>query len=180
MESETSNTPLPLPAPVQSAGVLPYASTPDPPLYASFGSRLGAWFIDLLILMGIRFVVTIVLGLIMMAVESGGFRSEMTDVVLGWIAILVLYGVGWAYYAFSETSSKQVTLGKSAMGLQVEDVDGGPATLMQVSMRFFMRLVSTLLLGIGFLLPLFTSRHQALHDIAANCVVTQRKGPLPK
>jgi hypothetical protein len=40
--------------------------------------------------------------------------------------------------------------------------------------RFFLRLISAALLGFGFLMAAFTRRRQALHDIAANCIITVR------
>ena len=38
--------------------------------------------------------------------------------------------------------------------------------------------LSALIFGIGFLMPLFTARRQALHDLAANTIVTV-KPPAP-
>jgi uncharacterized RDD family membrane protein YckC len=40
--------------------------------------------------------------------------------------------------------------------------------------RFFLRIISALPLGLGFLYMLLNRRGQTLHDIAANCVVIRQ------
>lgn len=141
--------------------------------YASFGARVGAWFIDGVVLGCVRLLMFFALGLFFILVEG----TEIDRILDEWasaLILLALYLVAYPYFALLEASPWQATVGKLAMGIRVEDIDGGRATFIQTSARFFGRIASALILGIGFLCPLFTGRRQALHDIGANTIVTQR------
>jgi uncharacterized RDD family membrane protein YckC len=142
--------------------------------FASFGQRMLAWLIDGAVLLAVRLGVVLVLGLVALGIERAGLETETVKVVGGWVVLALLYLCAWPYYALLEAGQGQGTLGKRAVGIQVEDVEGGRATLAQTSVRFFLRPLSAVILGIGFLMAAFTRRRQAMHDIGANCVVTVR------
>ena len=151
---------------------LPYSAPSEATCYASFGRRMVAWMIDVCILTAVRFTLFGVMGGVAIWVENAGLDSDNTKVTLVFTLIALLYLCAWPYYALLEGSARQGTVGKLAMGIRVEDIEGGCATRVQTSVRFFLRLVSALLLGCGFLMAAFTRRRQALHDIGANCIVT--------
>ena len=156
--------------------VLPYGApgAVAGPVFASFGQRLLAWLLDWVILGGVRLALATVLGLVANAIVATGMETEAVQVGGGLVVFASMYLCGWAYYAFFEASSAQATPGKRVVGIRVEDVEGGRATLVQTSVRFFCRLFSVLSFGFGFLMVAFTRRRQALHDIAANCILTVR------
>jgi uncharacterized RDD family membrane protein YckC len=79
--------------------------------------------------------------------------------------------LAWAYFALLESSPAQGTAGKMALGLRVCDVHGDPITFWRASLRHVLKGLSTLLLFSGWLLPMFTPRKQALHDLLAGTVV---------
>jgi uncharacterized RDD family membrane protein YckC len=149
-----------------------YASPAEAPAYAGFTRRLMAWFIDVAVLTVIRLAVLTMFGLLANLADRSGRLTDEVKTAAGLTFLASLYLCAWPYYAAMESSSAQGTLGKRAMGIRVEDVDGGRATFVQTSVRFFLRLVSALTLGFGFLMIAFTRRRQALHDIAANTIVT--------
>jgi uncharacterized RDD family membrane protein YckC len=95
--------------------------------------------------------------------------------------LLTVAGVlgGWLYYALMESSQHQATIGKRRLGICVTDANGRRISFARASGRFWSRLLSAIPLGIGFLLPRFTKRKQALHDLVAGCVVI-RKCDVPK
>ena len=63
-----------------------------------------------------------------------------------------------------ESSSKQATLGKMAMGLKVTDLDGQRIGLVKAINRNLGKIISYVLLGIGFFMAGFTKKKQGLQD----------------
>jgi len=87
-------------------------------------------------------------------------------------AVLAAFSVGWLYYALLESSGKQATLGKLIMGLCVVDTHGGTISFVQASKRFLAKILSGIILCIGFL-PIFGQK-QTLHDRMSGCRVVKQ------
>ena len=87
------------------------------------------------------------------------------------IVNLVIY---WLYYALMESSAKQATVGKMAMGIKVTDMDGNRIDFMKATLRFIGRVISGIILLIGYIMAAFTEKKQALHDIIASTVVVKK------
>jgi uncharacterized RDD family membrane protein YckC len=86
-------------------------------------------------------------------------------------ALLVLV-IRWAYFAYMESSPRQATFGKAALGLMVIDEGGHRISFARATGRWLAKLLSWASLGIGFYLIGFTEKKQGLHDIIADtCVV---------
>ena len=86
----------------------------------------------------------------------------------------ILFSLAWLYFAVMESSKYQGTLGKLALGLRVTDLDGKKITFWRASLRFFFKFFSRLLLGVGFLMMLFTKKRQCLHDFLASAIVVKK------
>ena len=82
--------------------------------------------------------------------------------------------LSWIYYASLESSTWQATIGKKILGLKVTDLAGNRISFARASGRFFGKILSGMILGIGFLMAGFTQRKQALHDILAGCLVLRQ------
>ncbi|NVB39524.1 RDD family protein [Pseudenhygromyxa sp. WMMC2535] len=82
--------------------------------------------------------------------------------------------VSWLYFASQESSGWMATVGKRLMGLVVQGVDGRQLSFGRASLRWAARWLSSLAMGLGYLLALFNERRQTLHDLIAGTVVTQR------
>jgi len=134
-------------------------------IYAGFWLRLVAYIIDIIVLMGASFVLGLFLGII--APDIVGLESEGVWNVLG-------IGIAWIYYASMESSSKQATLGKMALGLKVTDLEKKPISFGKATGRFFGKILSVIILGIGFLMIAFTEKKQGLHDQLAGCLVLKK------
>jgi uncharacterized RDD family membrane protein YckC len=80
----------------------------------------------------------------------------------------------WLYFAILESSAWQATIGKKALGLEVTDLDGNRISFGRATGRFFGKILSGLILGIGFLMAGFTEKKQALHDILAGTLVIRK------
>ena len=65
----------------------------------------------------------------------------------------------------------QGTLGKKALGMIVTDLDGGRIGFGRATGRYFAKILSALILGIGFIMVAFTQRKQGLHDLIASTLV---------
>ena len=84
--------------------------------------------------------------------------------------------LGWVYYALMESSVKQATLGKMAIGIVVTDLDGKRISFARATGRHFAKIISGFTLLIGFIMAGFTQKKQALHDIIADCLVIKKSG----
>ncbi len=60
------------------------------------------------------------------------------------------------------------------MGIVVIGLDGQRISFLRATGRYFAKILSALILFIGFLMVAFTARKQALHDIIANTLVVVR------
>jgi len=80
----------------------------------------------------------------------------------------------WLYFALLESSEWRGTLGKKALGLEVTDLNGNRIDFARASGRFFAKILSTLILFIGYMMAGFTEKKQALHDILAGCLVIRK------
>jgi uncharacterized RDD family membrane protein YckC len=77
----------------------------------------------------------------------------------------------WLYFAAFESSRWQATPGKKVLGLRVTDLEGKRLSFIRASGRYFGKIISWLLLGLGFVMAGFTEKKQALHDMLASCLV---------
>jgi uncharacterized RDD family membrane protein YckC len=87
------------------------------------------------------------------------------------IAIIVLM----IYWMLMEASRYQASIGKLAVGLKVTDEAGQPLTLPRAVARNLLKIVSMLILGIGFLMAGWTRRKQALHDKLGDCYLVRSR-----
>ena len=77
------------------------------------------------------------------------------------------------YWGLMHASARQATFGKSLLGMKVTDMDGGRLSIPRSLVREVAKIVSGLILLIGFVMAAFTGRKQALHDMIASTVVVR-------
>ena len=58
--------------------------------------------------------------------------------------------------------------------MKVTDLSGQRVTFSRATARLFGKIVSYLPLGFGFVMPIFSKRKQALHDMMAGTLVVRR------
>ncbi|KAF1710810.1 RDD family protein [Pseudoxanthomonas sacheonensis] len=149
-------------------------------VYAGFWKRVAAYMIDAMVI-GIA---TQIVQLVVMGVFFGLSASSMSNPETmfasgtGILFVLALYVVplamNAAYYAAFHASSKQATLGKMAVGIKVVRTDGTRISLARGVGRFFGTILSSLTIGIGFLMAAFTERKQGLHDMICDTLVVDK------
>ena len=132
--------------------------------YAGFGLRLVALIIDIIFSWIIMIPIVIII-----------FFSDISIQDLDSVNQIILQIVLWLYYAISESSTWQATLGKKIVGIHVESIDGNRISFSNASGRYFGKIISSIILFIGYFMALWTDKKQTLHDQMANCVVVKNK-----
>ncbi len=155
--------------------------------YAGFWLRFVAYIIDYVILYVINLIILApIMGLIGVGVASSSFdmasmtegdivtmiKTIMMAVVAGSIVLMV---VNILYYTLMEASKFQGTVGKIALGLKVTDANGGKLDIVKALLRNVGKIVSGLILMIGYIMAGFTEKKQALHDMFVGALVVKKK-----
>jgi uncharacterized RDD family membrane protein YckC len=168
----------------QPGGTVGYY-TPQPQIaYGGFWLRFVATFIDGLIIGVPIFVIVFFAVLATTDVSGRGNNFNNNNFVGGGvqlIAILAMMPVQWLYSALMESSSKQATLGKMAVGLKVTDLNGNPIGFGRATGRFFAKFLTSNIPLLGTILVIVSAimigagqRKQGIHDhIASTLVLTK-------
>lgn len=140
--------------------------------YAGFWIRVAAYLIDYLVLLVAQFVIYSVLGLSVFGATSlDPEANEVFTTGFGMIAYAVVIIGSIAYFVIMESSSKQGTLGKIAVGIIVTDTDGNRISAARALGRYFAKILSGIILLIGYIMVAFTERKQGLHDMICSTLV---------
>ena len=145
-------------------------------VYAGFWWRFLAYLIDAIILSIGYWLVAFVFGF------NGWLflGSDYKYWAAAGVTLVVIYSVlsfiaPWLYYALMESSKFQGTIGKWALKIRVVDEDGKKITFSRATGRYFAKILSSLTLGIGYIMVAFTERKQGLHDILARTIILKSK-----
>lgn len=92
-------------------------------------------------------------------------------------SFLISFVAQWLYFALLESSKMQATVGKLAIGLIVTDLNGQRISFGRATGRYFAKILSGLILLIGYIMVAFTQRKQGLHDMIANTLVYKTRDP---
>jgi uncharacterized RDD family membrane protein YckC len=155
--------------------------------YAGFWRRLGAFAIDLVIVLVGWVVITIFIGALLAIALISTSGSAPTDAVIVQVAsVVILLVLTWLYFAGLESSAWQATVGKRITRLMVTDMSGRRLSFWRATARYFAKILSTLPIMIGYIVAAFTPHKQALHDMVARTLVVKKGGsrtaevPLPQ
>lgn len=125
--------------------------------YAGFWARVAAFIIDALILMVPKLLITFLID--GRFFNASGFTNVITLVV------------DWLYFAGLESGANQATLGKRVLDIAVVDVHGNRISFWRATGRYFSKILSAIILLIGFIMVGFDTRKQGLHDKIADTFV---------
>ena len=142
---------------MESSPVTPPASATGPSgPRASFGQRLGAYLIDVIL-------IGIVIGILTVILKTPGY--------------FIGIAIGLAYFIYFEGSPSGQTLGKQALGIRVIDYStGGPLGYGKSFLRYVGRIASGAICALGYLWMLWDDAKQTWHDKAAGSVVVKLQG----
>jgi uncharacterized RDD family membrane protein YckC len=149
--------------------------------YAGFWWRFLAYLIDSLILSFVSWILLIpllaIFGISIYSIQESGMDIEENPALIGSLVfiyvliIMVSIAVNWLYFALLESSKLQGTVGKMALRIKVTDYAGNRINFARATGRYFGKILSSMVLMIGYIMAGFTERKQALHDILARCYV---------
>lgn len=132
-------------------------------LRAGFWKRVAAYLLDYVILFVAIFLFFVIAG--MMGIISPD-AAESSGTGIGILAF-------WLYFALQESGQHQATIGKRALAIKVVTLAGKAPSFWRGTGRHFAKILSGLLLCIGYLMCIFTAKKQCLHDIMADCLVVR-------
>jgi uncharacterized RDD family membrane protein YckC len=152
--------------------------------YAGFWKRFAARIIDLVIVG----VVTSAIGLaiaygsgwsgvfVWRVFGAGGGPETISGGVMAatWVVTLLL---NWLYFTLLESSGRQATVGKMALGIVVTDLNDARISFAKANARFWSQVLLGLVwlvLVVGYIMAGFTEKKQALHDLVASTLVVNR------
>jgi len=127
--------------------------------YAGFWIRTAAYIID-----------SIVVGLVAFAI--GFVLGDLQAEAIGTVINLL---IGVCYFALMESSTYQATVGKMAVGIKVGDHDGDAISVSNAIGRYFAKILSAIVLCIGFMMVGWDEKKQGMHDKLANTYVFYRR-----
>ena len=168
-------------SPVAAAGTAAYPAITQ---YAGFWRRFAAALIDGLIMSAVQWVIQLILtgvGVIDMNDLISDFEANPDSVDFGqflaviWLLSGVMFIVQMLYFTIMESSAKQATLGKMVLGIVVTDYEGRRISFARALGRNMAKIISSLILLIGYFMIAFTEKKQGAHDIMASCLVVVKK-----
>lgn len=159
-------------SPVWQPAAVSYAAPVSAVRYGGFWIRFVAALIDgilvELVVLPVGALIGGMIGLAGSATNMPGIGIHLVSGIAGATLGLV---ANWIYEAAMESSSKQATVGKMALGLKVTDLEGRRISFARATGRHFSKFISALIFLIGYIMAGFTERKQGLHDMIAGTLV---------
>lgn len=142
--------------------------------YGGFWIRVVAYIIDAILLGIVAYVLQTVTGINMglsFSANLGDMAAAGGESGASSLGTLISIVIGVAYFAGLESSNWQATVGKKALGLVVTDAAGNRISFLRAVGRYFAKILSAIILLIGFIMVAFTDKKQGLHDMIAGTLV---------
>lgn len=156
---------------------------PSTPKLANFGQRLAAILLDGIIMSIITTPIMFAfMGSLMGSMATIDMENpenieqiDTSGIMTAFLVIYVLIPLLYVLYqAIFESSKYQATPGKMVAKIKVTDMDGQRASFLRCVGRNAARILSSAILMIGYLMPLWTEKRQALHDMIASTLVVEK------
>lgn len=139
--------------------------------YAGFWRRFSAYMIDgVVIAFALNQLGTLFWSFLSLSINSYETQSQYHAVYL----LILSVPLGWMYFSGMESSPLQATVGKLVVGLYVTDLQEQRISFGRATGRYFAKLLSGMIVLIGYLMAGFTQKKQGLHDMMANCLVLRK------
>lgn len=169
--------------PPAAAIPLPQITTAALEDYAGFWKRVAAYILDAIILYLPSMLIEKAFGgdaasaAMKQAVANAAgdmtaiHAAQMQYYATMWPALLLGAVIAWIYFSLCESSAWQATVGKLALGIRVTDMQGQRISLARALGRYPAKILSAVILCIGFLMVAWTRRKQGLHDFIVGTLV---------
>lgn len=150
----------------QGPSTLPGQALAGPLPRASFGQRLGAFAIDLVIIVVAELIVGFIFGIILTALfNTGSGAGAGLAALIGLITLLLYIAIPVVYFGYLEGQPSGQTFGKKALNIRV--VDFNNAGSIGIGRGMLRSVVRSLISGIfllGYLWMLWDPQQQTWHD----------------
>ena len=149
------------------ATIIATASPINEHSYAGFWIRVLAYLIDSVLLITVQTVLSLLINLTigMLGIATEGDPAINTIIWLFGAVLSISYAVFFTGYCGQ-------TPGKMALRIKVIRTDGSPVSYGRAALREVLgKFISSILLGIGYLMVAFDNRKQGLHDKIADTYV---------
>ena len=162
--------------------------------YASLWERFWASVIDFIILFFVGNVIGILLSFLVSfagnPIRDDDIHTSLWMGSIGWFSGIFslispeldsstssIFGmiINWLYFTLFESSLRQATPGKQILNINVTNSSQEKISLFRANIRYFAKVLSIVPLMMGYIIAVFTSRKQALHDKIAGTFIIQRK-----
>jgi uncharacterized RDD family membrane protein YckC len=130
--------------------------------YAGFWTRFAAVFLDGIILGVVNAGIGFVAGLAFATTIRGGAPGA-GFIVLQVVTMLINLCIGISYETFM-IGKYGATIGKMALKIKVVTPEGGPVSYLTALGRYFAKILSGMILAIGYIMAAFDDEKRALHD----------------
>ncbi len=136
-------------------------SLPNSLVYAGFWTRFGAKFIDGIVLYVVNIAISFALTGTLVSARPGQNPGAFLGPML---AVFGLQMAAAAAYSIFFVGKYQATPGKMALGIKIITPDGGRVGYGRALGRHFAEFLSSIILGIGYLMAAFDQEKRTLHD----------------
>ena len=143
-------------------------------VYAGFWRRFVAYLIDGAILTFVTFIIMTIPVLVAPLLWKDPTEQTFMPEVFALATEIIIFVMWWLYFTLLESSLKKATFGKMALRIIVTDLNGNQISFGKANVRYWGKIVSTIILLIGFIMVGFTKKKQALHDIMAGTLVLRK------
>lgn len=130
----------------------------------AFWKRIAAFMVDLIIL----YVTTpLVMAIFFIFLKTPPPKKDNPMVIVLTVIFII---ISWAYFALTESSKKQASIGKRVFQLIVTDLQGNRITFMKAALRFWGKFI--VFPGFSFTTLIVTNKY--LNDMfAKTCVINK-------
>jgi uncharacterized RDD family membrane protein YckC len=130
--------------------------------YAGFWIRFAAVFVDAILLWFVNFVVDMIVMVPLRGMMTEGQGPGAALAVQGILTLInMVIGISYEVWFIGRFGA---TLGKMACRIKVVTADGGPVSYGRALGRYFAKILSGMILGIGYIMAAFDDEKRALHD----------------
>jgi uncharacterized RDD family membrane protein YckC len=148
--------------------------------FAGFWVRVVAWLIDSIILMVVGSIVNFALlgsFINLPRMQPGVSPDAAFGAMAGMLGVVYLVNlvIACSYESFFISSSLSATPGKLALDLKVLRPNGARVSLGRAVGRYFSKILSGLILLIGFIMVGFDSQKRGLHDMISDTRVIKNQ-----
>lgn len=137
--------------------------------YGGFWRRFFAMILDAILLGVVASGIGAALGM----VWSPRSRNSLETLMI--VSYVLQFAISFLYFTIRESSKEGATFGKMLLGIKVTDLQGNRISYGKACIRYFGKIISSIILCIGYIMAAFTEKRQGLHDIIAGTLVVRKR-----